>query len=219
MGQLSFYSAEASAPRVADLAGVLCGPGRLVGFGAGTAARLSVVVGQRWRAVALVAAFAERAVTSVVTSTDDGQRVVRTAFRVGLVDLATRWLGGPPSGDPTRATKSVPERFAVDGVTLRLWALVAGQWSESGYLLGLDPDSPHTHQPLADALVHAGLPVVLVDAGGPALRVSGVRRLARLVELVGDAPSGVPGHDWPAVAGNRGTNTAVRVKKSSDGVT
>lgn len=219
MGQLSFYSAEASAPRVADLAGVLCGPGRMVGFGAGTAARLSVVVEPRWRAVALVAAFAERAVRGVVTSTDDGRYLVRTAFRTDLVDLATRWLGGPPSGEPAGPIKSVPERFAVDGVTLRLWALVAGQWSESGYLLGLDPDSPHTHRPLADALVRAGLPIALVDAGGPALRVSGVRRLARLVELVGDAPSGVPGHDWPAVAGNRGANAAVRVKKSSDGVT
>jgi hypothetical protein len=39
--------------------------------------------------------------------------------------------------------------------------------------------------------------------GGPALRVSGGRRLARLVELVGTAPPGVSGHDWPAVLPSR----------------
>jgi hypothetical protein len=216
VGQLSFYSAEASAPRLADLAGVLCGPGQAIGFGAGTAARLTVPVDRRWRAVALVAACAERGVAATVSTTEDGRQVVRTAFRADLVGLARRWRGG---ADTSGATKVVPERFVVDGVTLRLWALVAGRWSESGYLLGLDPDSPRTHLPLVVSLVRAGMSLALVDDGGPALRVSGGRRLARLVELVGEAPPGVPGHDWPAVAGNRGANTAVRVKKSVDGVT
>jgi hypothetical protein len=222
VGQLSFYSAEASSPRVADLAGVLCGPGQATAFGAGTAARLTVVVAPRWRAVALVAACAERRVRATVTAADDGTWLVRTPFRADLVDLAGRWYGG---GD-TPGIKSVPDGFVLDGVTLRLWALVAGSWSETGYLLGLDPASPQTHQPLVAALVRAGMPVALVDdgAGGRAVRVSRVRRLARLVELVGDPPLGVPGHDWPALAGatavgNRGSNTAVRVKKSVDGVT
>jgi hypothetical protein len=214
VGQLSFYSAEANAPRVADLAGVLCGPGRTVGFGAGTAARLAVTVGQRWRAVALVAACARRGVTATVTGTDAGTWLVRTAFRTDLVDLAAAWTGADG--------KSVPDRFLADGVTLRLWAVVAGRWCESGYLLGLDPDSPSTHQPLVAALVRAGMPVALVDdgAGGPAARIRGVRRLARLVELVGDPPAGVPGHDWPATAGgNSGPDSAVRVKTSIEGVT
>jgi hypothetical protein len=213
VGQLSFYSAEASAPRVTDLAGVLCWRGAATGFGAGTAARLTVAVGARWRAVALLAACAERGVTARVTSTDDGGAVVRTAFRADLVGLATAWTG--PDG------KSMPTGFALDGVTLRLWAVVAGRWSESGYLLGLDPDRHRTHLPLVGALMRAGLPVALVVDGalGPAVRVSGVRRLARLVELVGAPPPGVSGHDWPAVSGNRGANTAVRVKKSVDGVT
>jgi hypothetical protein len=209
VGQLSFYSAEASAPRVTDLAGVLCGPGQATGFGALTAARLTVAVGPRWRAVALLAACAERGVAATVTSTDDGGRVVRTAFRADLVGLTKAWTG--PSG------KSVPAAFTADGVTLRLWAVAAGQWSESGYLLGLDPAHPQTHLPLVAALMRAGMPVALVDdgAGGRAVRVSGARRLARLVELVGAPPPGVPGHDWPAVSGNRGANTAVRVKSPS----
>lgn len=213
MRQLSFYSADANSPRVADLAGVLCGPGVAAGFGAGIAARLSVVVPDRWRAGALVAACAQRGVDGFVSSTDQGAWLVRTAFRADLVELAAAWQ--------VAAEKSVPERFGLDGVTLRLWALVAGRWTESGYLLGLDTASPRTHQPLVAALVRAGMPATLVDerAGGPAVRVSGVRRLTRLVELVGDAPPGVPRHDWPAVAANRGTNTAVRVKESVDGVT
>lgn len=216
MGQLSFYSAEATPPRLADLAGVLCGPGRATGFGAGTAARLTVDVPQRWRAVALAAACAERAVRATVSAGDDGRWLVRTAFRADLVDLAARWSG-------EAGAKSVPAGLTPDGATLRLWALVAGGWSETGYQLGLDPAHPGTHLPLVAALMRTGMPVALVDGGGgPSVRISRVRRLARLVELVGDPPPGVPGHDWPAVAvvaGNRGANTAVRVKKSVDGVT
>lgn len=210
MGQLSFYSADANAPRVTDLAGVLCGPGQATGFGAGTAARLSVVLDQRPRARALLAACAERGVEAFAGPTEDGRVQVRTAFRTDLVDLAAAWLGDTPDGPLTGTVKSVPERLRLDGVTLRMWALVAGRWSESGYLLGLDPVSPQTHQPLVDALVLAGLPVGLVDAaaGGPAVRVTGVRRLARLAELVGDAPPGLPAHDWPAVvSGHRGRAT------------
>jgi hypothetical protein len=179
---------------------VLCGPGQAVGVGAGTPARLSVVRGQRWRAGALVAECARRGVAAFAGPTEDGEWGVRTAFRADLVGLATAW--SPPGG-----AKSVPERFRIDGVTLRLWALVAGRWSETGYLLGLDPQHPCTHEPLVAALALAGLPVIPVaaGAGGPAVRVSGVRRLARLVELVGAPPPGVPGHDWPtAVTGRRG---------------
>ncbi len=133
--------------------------------------------------------------------------MVRTPFRADLVDLAAAWLGDTPGGPLTGTVKSVPGRFVFDGVTLRMWALVAGRWSASGYLLGLDPLSPQTHQPLVDALVPAGIPAGLVDTGddGPAVRVTGIRRLARLVELVGDVPAGLPTHDWPAVeSGHRG---------------
>lgn len=192
MGQLSFYSADARPPRVADLAGVLCGPGQTVAFGAGTAVRLSVTVDQRWRAVALLTELADRGVAAMLGGSD-GEWQVRTAFRADLVGLAACWAPG--------GTKSVPPDFRLDGVTLRLWALTAGRWSAAGYLLGLDPLSPQTHRPLVTALVRAGAsPALLPDTSGPALRVSGTRRLARLVELVGVPPAGAPVHDWPATA-------------------
>ena len=51
VSQLSFFSAESVPPEVADLTGVLAGPGQVVTVGGG--ARLSVVVDNQWRAVAL----------------------------------------------------------------------------------------------------------------------------------------------------------------------
>jgi hypothetical protein len=44
--QIPFFSAEASGPELADLAGLLCGPGQILGFGR-TAARLSVPAGEQ----------------------------------------------------------------------------------------------------------------------------------------------------------------------------
>ena len=60
MAQLSFYSAEANPPARGDLAGLLCGPGRLVSFG-GVTARLSIPVPDAWRAREL-----ERALAAVI---------------------------------------------------------------------------------------------------------------------------------------------------------
>lgn len=191
VAQLSFYSAEACPASVDDLAGVLCGPGEATSFGADTAARLSIELAERWRAEALIASCAQRGVQAELRAAEDGRPLVRTAFRADLVELAARWSLG--------AVKTVPENFALDGVTLRLWALVAGHWSEGGYLLGLDPHGPQTHQPLLEALARAGVPAVLLgpNGGSPAVRVSGARRLARLAELVGDVPVGVPMQEWP----------------------
>lgn len=194
MDQLSFFSADAWRPGVADLAGVLCGPGQAVGFGRGTAARLSVVLGEQWRARSLVAACAERGVEAQVGRCDDGRPVLRTAFRSDLTVLAGQWLRG--------AVKSVPDGFVPDGQALRLWALTSGQWVPGGYLLGLDPRAPETHQPLMTALARSCVPARLVGvrAGGPALRVTGRRRVGRLAELVGPLPDGVGERTWPLVS-------------------
>ncbi|SDP95325.1 hypothetical protein SAMN04487905_11753 [Actinopolyspora xinjiangensis] len=192
MGQLSFFSAEARPARVADLAGLLCGHGELTGFGRGTAARLSVVLAESWRAHALVEVFRARGVSVELSHTERGESLLRTSFRADLTQLATEWLHG--------AVKSVPNGFNPDGSALRVWTLTAGVPTGGGYLLGLDPDVPETHGPLASSLGRAGLPARVVGPSGaePALRIVGRRRLTRLAELVGPAPEGAPGGAWPS---------------------
>lgn len=191
MDQLSFFSAEARSPRVADLAGLLCGPGQAVGFGRGTAARISVVVADEWRARSLVAACADRGVEAEVGRSEEDRPLVRTAFRSDLTELARQWLHG--------AVKSVPRGFAPDGSALRVWALTCGDFDPGGYLLGLDPHAPETHAPLTAALARSGLRAKLIGprAGGPALRITGRRGIARLAELVGPTPEGAIERTWP----------------------
>ncbi|MGW5050592.1 hypothetical protein [Actinokineospora sp. NPDC004072] len=188
MEQLSFYSAEASSPKLADLAGLLCGPGRVRVFAGGTA-RLTIPVDRPVRAKALVTALGLRGVAvrrQVCEYT--GEHEVRTAFRADLAPLAQDWGGG---------RKRVPDGFTPDGNALRLWALAAGRWTDGGYLLGLDQLAPHTHDRLVEALARCGLPASAHSGG---LRIRGRRRLARLGELVGRSPG--PGCDalWPTGA-------------------
>lgn len=191
--QLSFYSSEARPPRIRDLAGALCGPGQAVGFGADTAARLSVVVADPWRARALAALSADRGVRMELTRSPESHPMARTAFRADLVPLASAWLSA--------GEKTVPGDFELDGPTLRVWTLVAGRPGPGTecYLLGLDPHAPETYPPLVAALGRAGLPARVVDDGliGPVLRIAGRRRLVRLSELVGCVPPGADGGMWP----------------------
>ena len=198
MGQLSFFSAEANAPKVEDLAGLLCCQGQVASFGS-TAARLSVVLEDPWRAEAIAVALAERELDAEVTESDEGHPLVRTAFRADLTPLATAWTMG--------AVKAVPAGLALDGAALRLWALAAGSWSEGGYLLALDPRAPDTYEPLGGALARCGLAATMLGArgGGPGLRVSGLRRLNRLAELVGAAPVAPAQGHWPVVSRVRAT--------------
>jgi hypothetical protein len=191
--QLSFYSAEAHDVCLGDLAGLLCGPGQLVRFGASGTARLSVVLTEPERAPALRTEAADRGVDTEITIMDSGARVVRTAFRRDLVDLACAWTKG--------AVKAVPEEFALDGALLRMWVLAGGIGDRrSGYLLRLDPHAPDTHVPLAAAIARLGLPALRLGprGGGPALRISGVRARRRLAELVGPPPEHAVADYWPA---------------------
>ncbi|WP_240519385.1 hypothetical protein [Amycolatopsis antarctica] len=189
MDQISMFSAEASGPAVEDLAGVLCGPGRIVSF-ARTTARLSVLVEQRSRARALAAEYRRRRVHAEVMSTECGRFLVRTAFRADLISLAEKWSDA--SG------KTVPGGFRLDGAALRLWALAAGVPAETGYLLPFDPGAPWTHEPLAAAVDALGLAgrVLTERAGGPGVCVRGRRRLEQLAELLGSSPGGVT-ELWP----------------------
>lgn len=194
VAQLSFFSADASVPAVGDLAGLLCGQGQIASFAA-TAARLSVVVEESWRARLITDELAARGVQAQLVRSDCGQPSVRTPFRKDLIRLAGGWTRG--------AVKAVPPDFLLSGSALRLWLLASGRRSDRGYLLMFDPHAEHTHQPLLRALAQAGLvcdtrgrSMVGPRGGGPAARITGRKRLARLAELVGRPPLGAE-QEWP----------------------
>ncbi len=195
VAQLSFFSADLVEPAVADLAGVLAAHGQLVTSG-GTA-RISVVVDAPWRAAALAVLARECGVPAETATSEEGSPLVRTAACAELVTLGATWTKG--------AVKTVPAGFTPGARAVRAWALTAGRCDDVGYLLGLDPHAVDTHEPLGGALSRAGMAATLlgVRGGGPALRVSGRRRLLRLVETVGDPPAQAPVRGcWPEVVGD-----------------
>ncbi|WP_240687139.1 hypothetical protein [Amycolatopsis suaedae] len=194
MAQLSLLSAEATGPRPADLAGMLCGHGRLTGFGR-MSARLSAVLDEPWRARALAGELRRRGVQAELARDEDEQLMLRTAFRADLTALAAAWGCLAAS-----SAKAVPEGFRLDGGTLRLWALTAGRPVPRGYLLAMDPGAPCTHERLSAALCTLGLPNALLGAGSdtPGLRISGRRRLHTFAELIGEPPRAAEGA-WPEI--------------------
>jgi hypothetical protein len=192
VSQLSFFSAESVPPAVADLTGVLAAPGQVVLVGNG--ARLSVVVDRPWRAVALAEMIDEAGLDPEVTRTDEDTPLVRTSVDPRLVVLADDWTRG--------AVKTVPRQWLPGPRELRAWVLAAGAPEADRYLLGLDPHAPDTHSPLALALMRVGIAPTLIGTRGarPALRISGRRRLSRLVENVGEPPDDAEAlSQWPQV--------------------
>jgi hypothetical protein len=200
-GQLSFFSAAARLPQTADLAGVLCGPAQLVRRDdSGGAARISVVLNDPWRVEAFAAELELRGldperVAAVATDGWANARPatsVRTPFTDELAGLADQWSGGG-------AGKRPPAGLALDGAMLRLWYVVAGRPWEAGHALGLGDHDGGAWAAVGALLAKAGLPATLVGprGDGPAYRLTGRRRLARLVELVGDPPPQAPEGSWP----------------------
>ena len=192
MSQLSFFSAESVPPAVTDLTGVLAAAGQVVTVGAG--ARLSVVVDALWRAAALADMMADAGLEAEITRTEEETPLVRTAVDARLVGIAADWTRG--------AVKTVPPQWLPGPRELRAWTLAAGVPEADRYLLGLDPHAPDTHSPLASALMRVGIAPTLIGTRGarPALRISGRRRLLRLVENVGDAPDDLQAlATWPRV--------------------
>lgn len=189
-GTISLFSAEASGPGLADLAGVLCGPGRMTGFGR-TAARLSAVVDEPWRAGALARECRRRGAEAQVSAAECGRPLVRTPFRVDLLPLERGWNRGEEK-------KVLPDGFRLDGAMLRMWALAAGSPQGNGYLLALDPEAPETHERLIAALAQLGVPAKAQRGEEALLRVTGRRRLAHVLELIGDAPAGAE-PAWPSL--------------------
>ncbi|AWV47179.1 hypothetical protein JK2ML_0199 [Mycobacterium leprae Kyoto-2] len=190
MSQLSFFTAESLLPAIADLAGVLAASGQIVvvsasGQSPAPAARLSVVVDQLWRASALAEMISEAGLVPEISRTEEDTPLVRTAVDPLLCPIAAEWTRG--------AVKTVPPRWLPGPRELRAWILAAGvPEAANRYLLGLDPHAPDTHSPLASALMRVGIAPTLIGtrSGRPALRISGRRRLSRLLENVGEPP------DW-----------------------
>ncbi|MFV8048910.1 hypothetical protein [Mycobacterium sp. 48b] len=197
MSQLSFFSAESVPPAVADLTGVLAGPGQVVlaGQGGQQAARISVVVDELWRAQGLAEMISEAGLISEISRTDENNPLVRTALDPQLMLIAGEWTRG--------AVKTVPAGWLPGSRELRAWTLAAGTpEADDRYLLGLDPHAPDTHPVLAAAMMRVGIAPTLIGTRGthPALRISGRRRLSRLVENVGEPP-GDPAAlaHWPRI--------------------
>lgn len=192
MSQLSFFSAESVPPAVADLTGVLAATGQVVVVGAG--ARLSVVVDAVWRAEALAEMITAAGLPAEVTRTEEDTPLVRTGVEARLMGIAADWTRG--------AVKTVPPQWLPGPRELRVWTLAAGTPEVDRYLLGLDPHAPDTHSPLASALMRVGIAPTLIGTRGarPALRISGRRRLSRLVEMVGEPPDELVAlAAWPRV--------------------
>jgi hypothetical protein len=192
VSQLSFFSAESVPPAVADLTGVLAAAGQIVPVADG--ARLSVVVDQLWRARALGQMIDEAGLIAEITHTEENTPLVRTAVDARLRPIAVEWTRG--------AVKTVPPVWLPGPRELRAWILAAGTPEADRYLLGLDPHAPDTHSPLASALMRIGIAPTLIGTRGtrPALRISGRRRLSRLVENVGEPPDAAEALPyWPRV--------------------
>jgi hypothetical protein len=194
VSQLSFFSAESVPPVVADLTGILAAPGQavVVGGAGQQAARLSVVVDALWRAEGLAEMIADAGLEAEIARTDEDSPLVRTAVDARLLDIAADWTTG--------AVKTVPPQWLPGPRQLRAWTLAAGRQEDDRYLLGLDPHAPDTHSALASALMRVGIAPTLVGTRGsfPALRISGRRRLSRLVESVGEPPAHRAAlHHWP----------------------
>jgi hypothetical protein len=195
--QFSLFGAAAADPSLADLDGVLLAGGHWVRSLGG--ARLSVVVADEWRAEALAEAFDVRGVgvsTGMGAAFDDaivpaeGGFAARTAFAPELLGAAARWTRG--------ANEEPPRDFALTAGGLRLWAVAAGRRDDVGYLLGTAEPDDSVHTCGGAQLSRLGVAAVSIAqrGGGPGWRVTSLKRLRRLAELLGEAPRGGE-NDWP----------------------
>jgi hypothetical protein len=187
--QFSLFGAEAAEPLVQDLDGVLFAGGDWVRADGGSAARLSVLVAERWRAEALRAEFADRDLASDTAVAPGDLIAVRTEITPRLGPYALRWTRG--------AALRPPADLELTASALRLWAIAAGHTEDAGFLLRMaDPDGP-LHRMAGAQLARLGVTAVEVAGrGGTGWRITSLKRLRRLAELIGAPPAGC-GADWP----------------------
>lgn len=214
MTQPSLFSADLMPPELADLGGLLAAHGQAATDANGS--RLSILLADKWRAAALVAECVARGVSAetldiaadsarasgydaVLAGAEAARRgspsavLMRTEFTPALDGLVSDWTRG--------AVKRCPAKLDVTVGFLRVWLLAAGRPTPAGFTFGLDPHSRESFQDLAAAAARAGLAMapVGVQSSAPLLRLTGRRRLTRLLEMVGDPPQGTPGAAWPVV--------------------
>jgi len=184
------FSVEDDAPTLADVEGLLVGGGALVRRG--ETVRVSVVVDCGWRAESLRLALGHRGLGGELGTPVDGRCSVRSGFDARLLDLARRWTQG--------AKVRVPSDFRLTPARLRLWAMAGGYADHAGHLLRLGATDEQLWEAAGAALAAAGVPGAFlgVRADGPAYRIVGARRLARLRELVGRRPEGCDDGNWPS---------------------
>lgn len=221
--QLSVFGVEAVDPSLADLAGLLAGPGRLGRMG-GTA-RVAVRVDAAWRVHVLVQELVSRGLVvnwhPIPESPRDEPVVELTSVPVDQdVDEpapAPRAPEPDDAGDDGELTVAFEVRTAyssrlnglarswpppagrlfLNGPRLRLWVAAAGAPVSQGYALGLDPDGT-LDKAVDAALTRVGLAGTIQT--GPAYVIAGRRRLARLAELIGERPAAAPARWWPGGA-------------------
>jgi hypothetical protein len=188
--QFSLFGAEAASPLVEDLDGLLFAGGDWVRTGGDSAARLSILVAEHWRAQALRSEFADRGLDSDTAEAPGELIAVRTEFTPRLGPHARRWTRG--------ANLHPPADLALSASGLRLWAIATGRAEEGGYLLRMaDPDGV-LHRVAGGQLARLGVTAVEVGSrSGAGWRVTSLKRLRRLAELIGVPPPG-SGRDWPA---------------------
>jgi hypothetical protein len=206
VSQLSLFSADLTPPQLDDLGGLLAAHGQL-GVG-GDGVRLSILLEEQWRADALQRECRVRDVPALVVESDGpGQLresdaasterptavLLRTERTRLLTALAADWTRG--------AVKSAPTDLMVTAGFLRCWTIAAGRPATIGFLLGLDPHAPDTHEPLAAACAAAGLAGSLlgIRGGAPAVRIVGYRRCSRLAEMIGTPPPEAPAGAFPSL--------------------
>lgn len=197
MNQLTFFDAGLVPVTAADLGAVLIAQGQCqLLFGdsdttrgrrrkpAPQSARLSVLLHTEWRARQL-ADLARMAIPRVsCEALADTSWLVRMEG-AALLPVAHAWTKG--------AVKTVPAHWSLSDRAVQVWATVAGVQEENSMRFGLDAHIA-SHEQLrnraAAALAQLGAAPTYVGprAGGPALRVSGQRRLAHVMAILGEPP-------------------------------
>ncbi|MFC7764150.1 hypothetical protein ACFQY4_43765 [Catellatospora bangladeshensis] len=96
-----------------------------------------------------------------------------------------------------RRGQTPPAGFALDGARLRLWFAAAGSVDAEGDGAVLRLGANDEHCSAVALRAFTALACVAELGRGPALRISGRRRVARLRELIGERPSSAPLGAWP----------------------